>query len=74
MITETLVDVMRLAAFRGTVMRERSFTGPGALIAPVRASARGSSAPAGGRTSVKHNPAAIKDGAVSGLRLWRDPA
>lgn len=64
------------ATSRGSVMRERFEYGTGVLIAPVQSTVQGTSVLAGcdPRTFVKPtNPAAIKDGAASGLRSWRHP-
>lgn len=75
MKTINRMDVGLQAASGGAAGSERFMFGPCALIAPLQPQAKGSSVPAGGlnRTPVTHDPAAIKDGAVSGLRSWRHP-
>lgn len=69
-------NVTQPATSGGTAMRERLVSGLGAYIAPAQAHVQGTTVPAGSdqpRTFVKKNPAAIKDGAASGLRSWRHP-
>lgn len=76
MTTNLTSNVVQPATSGGAVMRERFVFGSATCAAPVQVQVKGTSVPAVGdlsRTFVKHNPAAIKDGAASGLPSWRHP-
>jgi len=78
MSTEIYGDVVREAALGGGMtVRARNTFGPGAFIAPVQQQVPGIGVSALGVldvTSAKRTPAAVANGAVSGLRTWsRDP-
>ncbi|MQA80064.1 MAG: hypothetical protein GEV10_16535 [Streptosporangiales bacterium] len=73
MITMTTLGVTRPTCLGGgLVSRERYTFGPGAFVAPVQMKLEGTGVSAVSfiDPSVENTPAAVKDGAVSGLRPW----